>query len=174
MNDKILNNYLIHLSKKNISQNSKQRFMSSFVQFVNWHNEYYPNNKIEINRIDIKSGVYLPDTIQIEQVSKLINFYDHNNFLHSRNKTILDFLYSTACRVSEVCTVKTYDIDFDEDFIKVTGKGSKQRIVPIGSELKSNLSKYMIFRNEYFDSNHNNLFISKNKIQLTEQPFLEL
>tara|TARA_X000000368_G_scaffold367120_1_gene314268 strand:- start:5494 stop:6231 length:738 start_codon:yes stop_codon:yes gene_type:complete len=163
MNDKILNNYLIHLSKKNISQNSKQRFMSSFVQFVNWHNEYYPNNKIEINRIDIKSGVYLPDTIQIEQVSKLINFYDHNNFLHSRNKTILDFLYSTACRVSEVCTVKTYDIDFDEDFIKVTGKGSKQRIVPIGSELKSNLSKYMIFRNEYFDSNHNNLFISKNK-----------
>ena len=83
MNDKILNNYLIHLSKKNISQNSKQRFMSSFVQFVNWHNEYYPNNKIEINRIDIKSGVYLPDTIQIEEVSKLINYYDHNNFLHS-------------------------------------------------------------------------------------------
>ena len=68
--------------------------MSSFVQFVNWHNEYYPSNKIEIDRIDIKSGVYLPDIIQIEQISELINYYNHDDFLNSRNKTILDFLYS--------------------------------------------------------------------------------
>ena len=147
-----------------MSQKSKQRFMSSFVQFINWHNEYYPKNKIDIERIDIKSGVYLPDTIQIHEISKLINLYNHDNFINSRNKTIIDFLYSTACRVSEVCTVKTFDLDFDDDFIVVTGKGSKQRIVPIGSELKSNLLEYLKIREKYLENgNNNNLFITKNK-----------
>ena len=137
--------------------------MSSFIQFINWHNDKYPKNQIDIDRVDIKLGVYLPDTIQIDQVSKLIEFYDHKNFLNSRNKTILDFLYSTACRVSEICTVKISDIDFEEDFVIVTGKGSKQRIIPIGSELKTNLLKYMKVREDYLNKNINYLFISKNK-----------
>ncbi len=136
--------------------------MSSFLQFINWHNEEYPNNKINIDRVDIKLGVYLPDTIEIEQILKLIEFYDHDSFLKSRNKTILDFLYSTACRVSELCTVKISDIDFDEDFVIVTGKGSKQRIVPIGSKLKSNLQNYLKVRDAYINKNINILFITKN------------
>jgi integrase/recombinase XerD len=136
--------------------------MSSFVQFINWHNEEYSNNKINIDRVDIKLGVYLPDTIEIEQILKLIEFYDHNSFLNSRNKTILDFLYSTACRVSELCTVKISDIDFDEDFVIVTGKGSKQRIIPIGSKLKTNLQNYLKVRDGYINNNINNLFITKN------------
>jgi len=138
--------------------------MSSFVQFVNWHNERYPSNQIDIDRVDIKSGVYLPDTIQIEQINTLIDFYNHDNFINSRNKTILDFLYSTACRVSEICLVKISDIDFDEDFVIVTGKGSKQRIIPIGSELKLNLLIYLKKREEYLNNlNNNMLFITKNK-----------
>ena len=137
--------------------------MSSFIQFINWHNENYSGIKINIDRVDIKSGVYLPNTIEIDQILKLINFYKHDNFLNSRNKTIIDFLYSTGCRVSEVCLVKISDIDFDEDFVIVTGKGSKQRIVPIGSQLKSNLLKYIKIRDRYIDKNINNLFITKNK-----------
>ena len=137
--------------------------MSSFAQFINWHNEEYPKNKIYIDRVDIRLGVYLPDIIEFEQVLKLIEFYDHDNFLNSRNKTILDFLYSTACRVSEVCAVKISDIDFYDDFVIVTGKGSKQRIVPIGTELKSNLLKYLEVRDKYINKNINNLFITKNK-----------
>ena len=136
--------------------------MSSLFQFIDWHNDKYPENQIDIDRIDIKSGVYLPDTIQIEEITSLINYYDHDNFLSSRNKTILDFLYSTACRVSEVCSVKISDIDLVEDFVIVTGKGSKQRLLPIGSQLKSNLLKYLINRDEYTNNKNNNLFISKN------------
>tara|TARA_B100001250_G_scaffold410051_1_gene435702 strand:- start:4662 stop:5321 length:660 start_codon:yes stop_codon:yes gene_type:complete len=136
--------------------------MSSLFQFIDWHNDKYPENQIDIDRIDIKSGVYLPDTIQIEEITSLINYYDHDNFLSSRNKTILDFLYSTACRVSEVCSVKISDIDLVEDFVIVTGKGSKQRLLPIGSQLKSNLLKYLIYRDEYTNNKNNNLFISKN------------
>ena len=138
--------------------------MSSFVQFINWHNEKYPKNKINVDRVYFNLGIYLPDTIQIEQINTLIDFYNHDNFINSRNKTILDFLYSTACRVSEICLVKISDIDFDEDFVIVTGKGSKQRIIPIGSELKLNLLIYLKKREEYLNNlNNNMLFITKNK-----------
>ena len=51
----------------------------------------------------------------------MINFYDKENFINKRNKTIIDFMYSTGCRVSELCNVKISDIDFDEDFIQLTG-----------------------------------------------------
>ena len=163
INNDLVNKYLIDLSKKNSSQKTKQRFMSSLFQYINWYNENHPNKKINIDRVDIKSGVYLPDTIPIEEVNKLIDYYSHNNFLESRNKTLIDFLYSTACRVSEVCNVKISDIDFDDDFIIVTGKGSKQRIIPLGSQLKLNLLDYIKIRNNYIDKDINTLFITKNK-----------
>ena len=163
INNDLVDDYLIDLNKKKSSQKTKQRFMSSLIQYINWYNEKYANNKIDIDRVDIKSGVYLPDTIQIEEINKLIDYYNHDNFLESRNKTLIDFLYSTACRVSEVCTVKLSDIDFDDDFIIVTGKGSKQRIIPLGTELKSNLLDYINIRKKYLDKDLNTLFLTKNK-----------
>ena len=163
INNDLVNKYLIDLNKKNSSQKTKQRFMSSLFQYINWYNDNHPNKKINIDRVDIRSGVYLPDTIQIEEVNKLIDHYSHNNFLDSRNKTLIDFLYSTACRVSELCTVKISDIDFDDDFIIVTGKGSKQRILPLGSQLKLNLIDYINIRKNYIDKDINTLFITKNK-----------
>lgn len=163
INNDLVDDYLIDLNKKKSSQKTKQRFMSSLIQYINWYNEKYANNKIDIDRVDIKSGVYLPDTIQIEEINKLIDYYNHDNFLESRNKTLIDFLYSTACRVSEVCTVKLSDIDFDDDFIIVTGKGSKQRIIPLGTELKLNLLDYINIRKKYLDKDLNTLFLTKNK-----------
>ena len=163
INNDLVDLYLIDLNKKKSSQKTKQRFMSSLIQFINWNNEKYPGNKIDIDRVDIKSGVYLPDTIQLEEINKLINFYNHNNFLESRNKTLIDFLFSTACRVSEVCNVKLSDIDFHDDFIIVTGKGSKQRIIPLGTQLKLNLLDYINIRKKYINKDLNNLFLTKNK-----------
>ena len=93
-------------------------------------------------------------------------FFEHKKFLESRNKTLLDFMYSTACRVSELCEVKISDIDFDEDYIKLTGKGSKQRLVPIGAELKINLLEYIKLRNNFVKKDISYLFISKNRNKL--------
>ena len=158
----LINKYLIDLDKKKTSQKTKQRFMSSLIQYTNWYNEKYPNNKINIDRVDIKSGFFLPDTIQIDEINKLIDYYNHDNFLESRNKTLIDFLYSTACRVSELCTVKISDIDFDDDFIIVTGKGSKQIIIPLGTQLKLNLLDYINIRKKYLDKDLNTLFLTRN------------
>ena len=70
-------------------------------------------------------------------------------------------MYSTGCRVSELCDVKIADIDFDEDYIQLTGKGSKQRIVPIGSKLKINLLSYLDLKLVKDISNNPFLFISR-------------
>ena len=139
--------------------------MSSIMQYLDWHNNNY-KKKINIKRIDFKTGIYLPDTLSINEITILIDSLDHNKFIESRNKTILDFMYSTACRVSELCEVKISDIDFEEDYIKLTGKGSKQRLVPIGTELKQNLIEYSKLRNEFLKKDIPYLFISKNSNKL--------
>ena len=135
------------------------------MQYLDWHNNNY-KKKIDIKRIDFKTGIYLPDTLSINEITILIDSLDHNKFIESRNKTILDFMYSTACRVSELCEVKISDIDFEEDYIKLTGKGSKQRLVPIGTELKQNLIEYSKLRNEFLKKDIPYLFISKNSNKL--------
>ena len=139
--------------------------MSSLMQYFDWHNNNI-RNKLDIKRIDFKTGLYLPDTLSINEITLLINSLEHKNFLESRNKTLLDFMYSTACRVSELCEVKISDIDFDEDYIKLTGKGNKQRLVPIGTELKINLIEYIKLRNKYVKKGISYLFISNNRKKL--------
>ena len=147
------------------SDNSKIRKISSIHQYIDWFNLDNKEYQIVIEKVSLKKGSYLPETISISDINRLINVYDHTNYMNSRNLTLIDFMYSTACRVSELCDVRVSDLDFEEDFVKLFGKGSKQRIVPIGSELKINLSKYLKFRDE-LNTQEPYLFLSKNMNQL--------
>ena len=167
--ENIINNDLIELfitSELNgKSENSKIRKISSINQYIDWFNSDNKEYQIVIEKVSLKKGSYLPETISVSDVNRLINIYDHSNYMNSRNLTLIDFMYSTACRVSELCDVRISDLDFEEDFVKLFGKGSKQRIVPIGSELKINLSKYLKFRDE-LNTKEPYLFLSKNMNQL--------
>jgi len=164
-----INNDLIELfitsELNDKSDNSKIRKISSINQYIDWFNLDNKEYQIVIEKVSLKKGSYLPETISISDVNRLINIYDHTNYMNSRNLTLIDFMYSTACRVSELCDVRVSDLDFEEDFVKLFGKGSKQRIVPIGSELKINLSKYLKFRDE-LNTQEPYLFLSKNINQL--------
>ena len=167
--ENIINNDLIELfitsELNDKSDNSKIRKISSINQYIDWFNLDNKEYQIVIEKVSLKKGSYLPETISISDVNRLIDIYDHSNYMNSRNLTVIDFMYSTACRVSELCDVRVSDLDFEEDFVKLFGKGSKQRIVPIGSELKINLSKYLKFRNE-LNTQEPYLFLSKNMNQL--------
>ena len=167
--ENIINNDLIELfitsELNDISDNSKIRKISSIHQYIDWFNLDNKEYQIVIEKVSLKKGSYLPETISISDINRLINVYDHTNYMNSRNLTLIDFMYSTACRVSELCDVRVSDLDFEEDFVKLFGKGSKQRIVPIGSELKINLSKYLKFRDE-LNTQEPYLFLSKNMNQL--------
>ncbi len=167
--ENIINNDLIELFITSVlndkSDNSKIRKISSINQYIDWFNLHNKEYQIVIEKVSFKKGSYLPETISVSDINRLINIYDHSNYMNSRNLTLIDFMYSTACRVSELCDVRVSDLDFEEDFVKLFGKGSKQRIVPIGSELKINLSKYLKFRDE-LNTQEPYLYLSKNMNQL--------
>ena len=167
--ENMINNDLIELfitsELNDKSDNSKIRKISSINQYIDWFNLDNKEYQIVIEKVSLKKGSYLPETISVSDVNRLIDIYDHSNYMNSRNLTLIDFMYSTACRVSELCDVRVSDLDFEEDFVKLFGKGSKQRIVPIGSELKINLSKYLKFRDE-LNTQEPYLFLSKNMNQL--------
>ena len=153
--------YLMSSSNKNYSSSTKKRIQSSINQFLKYLiDENYIAN-IEINNVSIMSEKKLPHVLSPNEIDKLINFYNHDLFISSRNKTIIDFMYSTGCRVSELINVEESDIDIEEAFVRLEGKGSKQRIVPLGSKVLINLESYLPLRNKDRKSKNNKLFISK-------------
>jgi len=153
--------YLMSSNNKNYSGSTKKRIQSSINQFLKYLiDENYIAN-IEINNVSIMSEKKLPHVLSPNEIDKLIDFYNHDLFISSRNKTIIDFMYSTGCRVSELINVEESDIDIEEAFVRLEGKGSKQRIVPLGSKVLINLECYLPLRNKDRKSNNNKLFISK-------------
>ena len=153
--------YLMSSDNKNYSGSTKKRIQSSINQFLKYLiDENYIAN-IEINNVSIMSEKKLPHVLSPNEIDKLIDFYNHDLFISSRNKTIIDFMYSTGCRVSELINVEESDIDIEEAFVRLEGKGSKQRIVPLGSKVIINLESYLPLRNKDRKSKNNKLFISK-------------
>ena len=122
--------------------------------------------QIKVSELRLKSIRKLPEVLSIEDIEKMINAYQHDDFLNSRNKTIIDVLYSTGCRVSELCNINLSDLDLVDNSLKLKGKGSKQRIVPIGSELKLNLLKYLKIRENFINSKGEPLFLTKSRNNL--------
>ena len=153
--------YLKSSNNKNYSGSTKKRIQSSINQFLKYLiDENYIAN-IEINNVSIMSEKKLPHVLSPNEIDKLIDFYNHDLFISSRNKTIIDFMYSTGCRVSELINVEESDIDIEEAFVRLEGKGSKQRIVPLGSKVLINLENYLPLRNKVKKNKNNKLFISK-------------
>ena len=161
LNKNIISKYFYELSEFNYSNTSRQRMYSSIKQFLNYLNNIGFVENLEIEHIKFKSELKLPEVVSITQIDKMINYYEHDSFLNSRNKTILDFLYSTGSRVSEVINVNISDIDTKDSFVRLEGKGSKQRIVPLGSLLLNNLKDYLNLRNSIKNLRSNKLFLSK-------------
>ena len=157
----ITTKYLKNAENKKYSGSTKKRIQSSVNQFLKFLIEENFISNIEINNISIRSEQKLPKILSPYEIEQLIDFYDHNLFISSRNKTIIDFMYSTGCRVSELINIEESDIDIDDAFVRLEGKGSKQRIVPLGSKVIVNLEKYLELRNQFKNIKNNYLFISK-------------
>ncbi len=163
-----LNKFINHIADSSYSESTKKRIFSTIKQFSMFLVDIDELDIFSLNILKFKSSQKLPNILSIQDVESLINSFNHRNFLPSRNKTLIDFMYSTACRVSELCSVMLSDLDLEDSYVKLEGKGSKQRIVPIGKELNKNLNEYLINRSNFVTDN-NFLFISKsgNKLDRT-------
>ena len=94
-----------------------------------------------------QTGFKIPEVLTLEEIDKLIASIDLSTREGQRNRTILEILYSCGLRVSELCNLKLSDLYLKEGFIKVEGKGSKQRLVPISRRAIHELQLYFIDRN---------------------------
>ena len=161
-----IDNFFIDMSEFNYSSSTKKRMHSSIKNFLKYINENEDYESIDISDIKLKSSKKLPEVLSITDIENMINFYNHETYLDSRNRTVIDVLYSTGCRVSELCDINISDIDLDEKYLKLKGKGSKQRIVPIGSMLYKNLLQYLNVRDTFLQNRGKPLFLSKSKNKL--------
>ena len=93
-------------------------------------------------------GLHLPEILTLEEIDTLIESIDLSTNEGQRNRTILETLYSCGLRVSELCNLKLSDLYLEEGFIKVEGKGSKQRLIPISPRAIRELQLYFLDRNQ--------------------------
>jgi len=162
--------FLFKLSKTNNSR-TQSRIISGLRSFFDYliFEQYRSNNPLE--QIELpKIGRKLPDILSLDEIDKIINSIDLKNILDHRNKTILETLYSCGLRVSELINLKLSDLYFKENFIKVTGKGDKQRFVPIGLNTQKIIKSFIINKRSKMKISDNDLdilFVNRNGKKLT-------
>ena len=143
--------YLIHLNKNNISEKSVANKISSLKSFYKYLIIEKITSKSPLDKIELpKIKKTLPKALSIEEVNILLNIPLNDKFDY-RNKAMIELLYATGLRVSELVNLKLNNINFDQEYLKTMGKGSKERIVPIG--------EYAMYYLKYYIDNYRNDFL---------------
>ncbi|WP_346881473.1 site-specific tyrosine recombinase [uncultured Algibacter sp.] len=129
---------------KHINARSQSRLISGLRSFFNYlvFEDYRPDNPLELIESP-KTGRKLPDILSEKEIDSIIKAIDLSKPQGERNRAILETLYGCGLRVSELLNLKISDLFFDEGFIKVTGKGDKQRFVPIVDLTKKYINIYI-------------------------------
>lgn len=127
----IIHNFIYEIAKK-VNPRSQARIISGLRSFFDYliFEDYRKTNPTDLLEIP-KVGRKLPDTLSEEEIKDLITAIDLSHSQGERNRTIIETMYSCGLRVSELINLKISDLFFNEGFIKITGKGNKERFVPI-------------------------------------------
>lgn len=144
-----LQQFVAQLYDIGINARSVARIISGIKSFYDFLvlDGYMQNDPTEL--LDSpKIGLKLPTVLALEEIEKLMSVIDLSTKEGQRNRAILETLYSCGLRISELTTLKFSDLFFDEGFIKVQGKGSKERLVPISHTAINEIEKYLIYRKE--------------------------
>ena len=144
-----LQQFVAQLYDIGINARSVARIISGIKSFYDFLvlDGYMQNDPTEL--LDSpKIGLKLPTVLALDEIEKLMSVIDLSTKEGQRNRAILEALYSCGLRISELTALKFSDLFFDEGFIKVQGKGSKQRLVPISHTAINEIEKYLIYRKE--------------------------
>lgn len=132
ISDETLQQFIYSVAKE-VNPRSQARIISGLKSFFNYlvFEDYRNDNPLELIEAP-KTGRKLPDTLSLQEIDALIETIDLSTNEGERNRAMLETLYGCGLRVSELITLKISDLFFDEGFVKITGKGNKERFVPIG------------------------------------------
>ena len=143
-----LREFLAAMADVGVNARSQARIISSLRSFYGFLklDGYIPDDPTEQLRSP-KIGMRLPDVLTLQEIDDIINAIDLATVEGQRNRAIIEVLYSCGLRVSELCSLRMSDLYLKEQFIRVTGKGDKQRLVPISSRAIAELEAYFVDRN---------------------------
>ena len=158
--------YLFSLKLKSSSVNRKISSLKSFYLFLLKKKliRYSPFSEV----ISPKQEKYLPASMSESEVEKLLNSPDVSKDIEQRDKAMIEMLYATGMRISELVNLKITDIDMNRSVIKVMGKGSKERLIPFGESASEALFNYLKIRK---DSSSKEVFISNRGRKITRVAF---
>ncbi|MEK8180935.1 site-specific tyrosine recombinase XerD [Flavobacterium buctense] len=170
INEEIVQQFIYAVSKE-VNARSQARIISGLKSFFNYliFEDFRSDNPMELIEAP-RIGRKLPDTLSVEDIDNLIGAINLATPEGERNRAMLETLYGCGLRVSEIITLKISDLFFEEGFIKITGKGNKQRFVPMAKSTqkyielyKSTIRSHMTIAKGFEDT----LFLNRRGKQLT-------
>lgn len=163
----MIERYLGWLYDKGRSGASQARRLSGIKSLYNYmlFKDYINQLPTELIKAP-KPSRMLPDTLTVEEIDALLSTFDINTAKGCRDSAIVEVLYSCGLRVSELTSLRLSDLFFGEGYIRVVGKGDKQRIVPVSSAARDKIQLYMEFRRPKQRS-ESTLFLNNRGMPLT-------
>ena len=163
----MIENYMAWLYERGREKSSQARNLSGIKSFFNF---LLLNEIIEASPAELieppKAGRPLPDTLSVEEIDLLLSSIDTSTPKGLRDCAILEVLYSCGLRVSELCDLRIADLFFGEGYIRITGKGDKQRLVPVSGIARDRIQLYMEHRKPE-KANDDTLFLNNRGKKLT-------
>ena len=163
--------FVTELYDVGVSARSQARIISGIKQFFSYLMlENLITHDPSILLEQPKLGRKLPEVLSIEEVDQLIGAVNLNSNEGSRNRAMLEVLYSCGLRVSELVNLKFTDLFYDEGFVRVIGKGNKERLVPLSKSVELEISTYqekMRSKLDIKDGHENFIFLNRRGKQLT-------
>lgn len=157
-------NLLDYLStKKSLSERSQSRMLSALRNFYGWmlvegYMDENPCDKVDMPKL----GIYLPSVLSVEEVAAIIDSVGRTDWIGLRDKAILEVLYGCGLRVSEAVGLRISGLYLDEGFIRIIGKGNKERLVPLGDMACDAIRNYLDVRPQPADSESDDiLFLNR-------------
>lgn len=160
-----LRSYVMHLSQQKLKHTSINRKISSLKSLFHYGMKVGVIDKDPTTKISLlKKEIMLPSFVPLSDLNRstenLLETTD--DFLAERNHLILLFFYATGIRLAELIEIKISDLSFEEMELRITGKGNKQRIVPLVQVLEKKIKNYLKICQKTFGYGNNSLFLSKN------------
>lgn len=170
VSEEVIQQFIYDISKT-VNPRSQARIISGLRSFFSYmiFEDYRNDNPMELVEIP-KIGRKLPDTLSTDEIDKIIGAIDLSSNEGERNRAMLETLYGCGLRVSELVSLKISDLFFEEGFIKVKGKGDKQRFVPIGNLTQKYIDMYKTSIRSHLSiqkGHEDTLFLNRRGKQLT-------
>ncbi len=150
------------LYEMGISPRTISRKISSWKSFFDF---LMKEGKIVTSPLDMverpKIGRKLPDVLTVEEINRIMDSVDVNTDAGKRDSAMIEMLYSCGLRISELINLTIADINFNNDYVRCLGKGSKERLVPLGDIVKDRLKKYLMIRNNFVKKNVPYVFLNR-------------